>query len=66
MISDALEYSDLYKALQATEKRLARPVNPTLMTSRAWNKKVAQGDSLAARIAAQSRMFLIRSADQLA
>lgn len=59
VLSDALEYADVYTALQSAEVRLARPVNPTIMTAAEWRRKRAQGDSFAARIAAQPKLFVI-------
>lgn len=65
VISDALSYPDLFEALQAAEARLDRPINPTLMSVADWRAKRARGDSFAARIASQPKLFVIGSDDDL-
>jgi predicted nucleotidyltransferase len=65
VIARNLEYGKLYEALQEAEAVLARPVNPNLMTTEEWQTKRAEGDSFAARIAAQPRLFVIGSDDEL-
>ena len=66
VISDALTYPDVFEALQAAEAVLARPVNPTVMTSGEWRAKRARKDSFVARVAAQPKLFVIGSDDELA
>jgi predicted nucleotidyltransferase len=66
VISDDLRYADLFEALQAAETRLARPINPTVMSIADWRGKRAQADSFAARLAAQPKLFVIGSDDDLA
>ena len=65
VISDSLRYSDLFEALQAAEAVLGRTVNPTVMTLAQWRAKRARADSFAARVAGQSRVFVIGSDDDL-
>ena len=65
VISRKLEYAKLYEALQKAETALGRPVNPNLMTPQEWRKKRAERDSFAARIAAQPKIFVIGSEDEL-
>ena len=65
VISDSLRYSDLFEALQAAEAVLGRTVNPTVMTVAQWRAKRARADSFVARIAGQSRVFVIGSDDDL-
>lgn len=65
VVADGFDYSDLYKALQAAEQELARPVNPTLMSRAEWRRKRAQPDSFAARVAAQPKLFVIGGEDDL-
>ncbi|HXO20842.1 MAG TPA: nucleotidyltransferase domain-containing protein [Thermoanaerobaculia bacterium] len=66
VISDVLHYSDLFEALQEAEVRLARPVNPTVMSLTDWRAKRAREDSFAARVAALPKLFVIGSDDDLA
>jgi predicted nucleotidyltransferase len=63
---DGLEYGVLYQALQEAEAALGRTINPNLMSRAEWQRKRAEGDSFAARIAAQPRLFVLGSDDELA
>jgi predicted nucleotidyltransferase len=65
VVADDLDYGALYAALPAAEAALARPVNPSLMTCEEWRRKRAETDSFAARIAAQPRLFVLGSDDDL-
>lgn len=65
VISDSLRYHDLFGALQPAEAALARKINPTVMTLREWRAKRGRGDSFAARVASQLRVFLIGSGDDI-
>jgi len=65
VISDALRYSDLFEALQAAETGLARSINPTVMSVADWRAKKVRENSFAARVAAQPKLFVIGSDDDL-
>jgi predicted nucleotidyltransferase len=65
VISDSLRYADVYEALQAVEAVLARRVNPTVLTPAEWRTRRARADSFTARVAAQPRLFIVGSADEL-
>jgi hypothetical protein len=65
-VAHDLAYPDLYTALQTAETALARPVNPTLVTRVEWKEKRARRDSFVARVAAQPKLFVIGSEDDLA
>jgi len=65
VIGDDLAYADVYTALQSAEIRLARPVNPTVMSRAEWQRKRARRDSFAARVATQPKLFVIGSEDAL-
>lgn len=65
VISDALRYPDLFEALQEAETRLARPINPTVMSVADWRAKKTQEESFAARVASQPKLFVIGSDDDL-
>lgn len=66
LISDSVTYPDLFRALHAVERTLARSVNPNVMTVTEWKIKRSQPGSFAARVARQPRLFLIGSDDDLA
>lgn len=63
VVTDKLEYGDVYAALAAAEQTLARTINPTVFTRDEWREKRALHDSFAARITAQPRLFVIGSGD---
>lgn len=65
VISDTLHYTDLFEALQPAEAVLARPINPLLMSVADWQAKRAREDSFTARVAAQPKVFVIGSGDDL-
>jgi Polymerase beta, Nucleotidyltransferase len=65
VVGDGLAYSDVYTALESAEVRLARPVNPTVMSRAQWKQKRARRDSFAARVAEQPKLFVIGSEDAL-
>lgn len=65
VIAEGLDYAALYAALPVAETALARTISPSLMTPDEWHRKRAQGDSFAARIAAQPKLFVIGSDDDL-
>jgi predicted nucleotidyltransferase len=66
VISDVLHYPEIFEALQGAEALLARPINPTVMSAANWRAKVARDGSFTARIAAQRKLFVIGSEDDLA
>lgn len=65
VLAKGLDYARLYAALQPAETALARTLSPSLMTPDEWRRKRAEDDSFAARIAAQPRLFVIGSDDDL-
>ena len=65
VVSDSLRYSDLFESLQSAEAVLGRTINPTVMTVAQWRAKRARAGSFAARVAAQARVFVIGSDDDL-
>jgi predicted nucleotidyltransferase len=66
VLGDRLAYTDVYTALQEAEARLARPVNPTVMSPAEWKRKRARRDSFVARVAAQPKLFVTGSEDAIA
>jgi len=64
VISDTLDYSEVFSALQAVELQLGRTVNPNVMTADEWRRK--RGHSgFVSRIAVAPRLFLVGSGDDL-
>ena len=50
VVADDLTLEDLYSALSQAEQQLARPVNPTLLTSNELNKRRASGNPFLERV----------------
>jgi len=55
----------LFEALQVAETSLARSINPTVMSVADWRAKKERENSFAARVAAQPKLFVIGSDDDL-
>lgn len=65
VVSDRVQYPEVYEALQGAEEALARPVHPTVMTVADWRAKRSRRDAFAARVAGQPKLFVIWSDDDL-
>jgi predicted nucleotidyltransferase len=65
VIGSDIGYDEIFAALQTAEATLNRSVNPNVMTPREWRTERRETDSFVARIAAQPRLFLIGSDDDL-
>jgi predicted nucleotidyltransferase len=65
VVADDVEYPEVFSALQPVESRLGRSINPNVMTSRDWQERRQQRDSFVARIAAQPRLFVIGTEDDI-
>jgi predicted nucleotidyltransferase len=64
VVADKLDYSDVYSALETVEAQLGRKINPSVMSLAEWRRK-RRGSGFAARIAEQSRMFVIGAANDI-
>lgn len=65
VLSDDLDYGALFDALQHAESRLARPVNPNVMTPEEWCRKRRVPDSFVSRVGDRPKLFVIGSEDDL-
>lgn len=59
VISDTLNYAEVFELLQSVEQTLARKINPTVMRPDDWARKRALSDSFASRIAAGPKIWVI-------
>lgn len=66
IVSDELSYLDLFDALHAAERQLAREVSPNIFTEQEWQQRRAEAGSFVARIDERPRLFVIGSSDELA
>jgi len=61
VLAEALDYADVFAALQPAEEKLQRKVNPSVYAPASWRRKLADGNSFVAKVAAQPKLFLIGS-----
>lgn len=65
VISNDLAYAELFAALQGAEERIGRRVNPNLLTTGEWRKKRAEESHFVSTIAAQVKIFILGSVNDL-
>jgi len=65
VVADDVGYPEVFSALQPVESKLGRSINPNVMTTRDWKERNRQEDSFVARIAAQPRLFVIGTEDDI-
>jgi len=66
VLSDSLEYADLFAALEEAATRLGRTVNPTIYTRQEFTRRIKQKNAFVARVLAQPKVWLIGGEDELA
>src|SRR3972149_835565 len=59
VLSDSIDYADVFAALQSAEAKPGRTVNPTGYTPANWRKKRKEGNAFVEKVAAQPKVFLI-------
>lgn len=60
VVSDDVEYAELYERFAIAEKAVGRRIEPVLLTIEAWNRKQRARDSFATRVAKGDRIPIIR------
>lgn len=65
VIADKLSYGELLEALEPLSETVGRRVNPTVMSTREWAKRVHARSAFASRLMAQPRIWLVGSEDVL-
>jgi predicted nucleotidyltransferase len=65
VLSNDLAYAELFTALQRAEERIGRRVNPNLLTTEEWRKKRAEESHFVSSIAAQGKIFILGSVNDL-
>lgn len=65
VLSDRVDYADVFAALQSAEARLGRTVNPTVYAPADWRKKRKGGNAFVVKVAAQPKLFLIGTEEAL-
>ena len=66
VVSDTLEYSDLFGALEQAATALGRTINPTIYTRQEFARRVKQKNAFLTRVLAQPKLWLIGGEDELA
>jgi predicted nucleotidyltransferase len=65
VISDEIEYADLFKLASEAEQGLGRKLNPTVYTPAALRHKIASGNDFVKRVLEQPKIFVLGSEDEL-
>ncbi|MBI3771965.1 MAG: nucleotidyltransferase domain-containing protein [Gammaproteobacteria bacterium] len=65
VLSNSVDYADVFTVLQSAETKLGRTVNPTVYTPANWRKKRKDGNSFVVKVAAQPKVFLIGTEEDL-
>lgn len=66
VISDSLEYADLYAALEQAATALGRTINPTIYTQQELVKRLKQKNAFVERVLAQPKIWLIGNENEFA
>ncbi len=66
VLSDSVDYADVFPVLQSAEAKLGRTVNPTVYSLANWRKKRKEGDAFVVKVAAQPKVFLMGTEEDLA
>ena len=65
IIGYEIAYSEVYKAVQKAEKKLLRPINPNVMSSREWRQRVSTNNSFVNKVMQQPKLFIFGTEDEL-
>jgi predicted nucleotidyltransferase len=65
VIGDDLNYSDLYTATHAVERRLGRKVNPLFLSIKDWRRKSLDEGSVISKISHSPKIFIVGSEREL-
>ncbi len=66
VLSDSIDYADVFSLLQSAEAKLGRTVNPTVYKPANWHRKRKDGNAFVVKVAAQPKVFLIGTEEDLA
>uniref|UniRef100_UPI00333F733A nucleotidyltransferase domain-containing protein n=1 Tax=Castellaniella defragrans TaxID=75697 RepID=UPI00333F733A len=65
LISDELNYSALFSALEDASTALGRPVNPTILSRADFDKRIAHQESFLTRVVSQPKIWIIGESNDL-
>jgi predicted nucleotidyltransferase len=66
LLSDQVSYADVFATLEEASTRLGRKVNPTILTSKEFYKRVKDEESFLTRVLAQPKVWIIGGESDLA
>lgn len=66
IVAEDLSYAEVYSALAEAEARLARPINPTLLSPAEWRQRIETKDHFVDGIRREARLYIIGGDDDLA
>lgn len=59
IISDTLTYADVFTALENTASIVGRSINPTVYSTKEFNRRTVEGKSFIKRVLAQPKLWII-------
>ena len=66
IISDKLEFADVFPALEVSSKKLGRTINPTIYSNAEWKRRLKQGNAFVARVNGQPKLWIHKDESVLA
>jgi predicted nucleotidyltransferase len=66
LLSDQVTYADVFATLEEASSRLGRKVNPTILTSKEFFKRVKAEEAFLTRVLAQPKVWIIGGESDLA
>jgi predicted nucleotidyltransferase len=65
IIGKDIAYSEIFAALQNTEKTLQRPINPNMMTPDEWGQRRSNKNAFVTKILEQPKLFVLGTDNEL-
>lgn len=65
ILSDEVSFPEVIKSLAKAEQEIGRSINPTIYSVAEWWRKLLDEGGFLSRVAAQPKIFLIGSDDDL-
>jgi hypothetical protein len=65
VVSEALSYAEVFGALQEAEAAIGRPIDPNIITPAEWSRRRAEDSHYATKVAAQPKILIVGSEDDL-
>jgi len=65
LVSDSLSYGEVYASLEGASQAVGRPINPTILTSTEFSRRLKANESFLTRILEQPKIWIIGADDAL-